>query len=61
MTTGKLERQEYTFSREMEYFTVNELITQTGYPEEYWYDVILKELLDNSLDALRDRRNCTRY
>ena len=51
LTTGKLRRQTITFSRELEFFTKSELRTQTGYSEEHWHEVILKELLDNGLDG----------
>ena len=48
----ELERQIFTTSRELEYFTESELTTQTGYPKEQWWPgVVVKELLDNSLDA----------
>ena len=48
----ELERQIFTTSRELEYFTESELTTQTGYPREQWWPgVVVKELVDNSLDA----------
>ena len=48
----ELKRQVFTTSREMEYFSESELTTQTGYPKEQWWPgVVVKELLDNSLDA----------
>ena len=54
-TPGKgneLKRQVFTTSRELEYFSESELTTQTGYPKEQWWPgVVVKELLDNSLDA----------
>jgi len=40
----------------MDYFSVKELVTQTGHPKEKWPLVILKELIDNSLDACEDAR-----
>ena len=47
-----LQRQVFTTSRELEYFSESELTTQTGYPKEQWWPgVVVKELLDNSLDA----------
>ena len=52
MKTTKLKRQVFTTSRELEYFSESELTTQTGYPKEQWWPgVVVKELLDNSLDA----------
>jgi DNA topoisomerase VI subunit B len=48
----ELERQTFTTSRELEYFTEAELTTQTGYSREHWWPgVVAKELLDNALDA----------
>src|SRR5260370_5150541 len=55
MTTQKqpaLERQVFTISRELEYFSEPELVIQTGYPRELWWpNVIVKEIVDNDLDA----------
>src|SRR6516162_6790310 len=46
------EREHFTISRELEYFTADELTKQTSYGrEEWWPGVILKEPLDNALDA----------
>lgn len=45
-------RQVFTISRELEYFSESELVTQTGYgKDEWWPGVLVKELVDNSLDA----------
>jgi DNA topoisomerase VI subunit B len=45
-------RQVFTTSRELEYFTETELVTQTGYgKEEWWPRVLVKEPVDNGLDA----------
>ena len=50
--TAELQRQVFTTSRELEYFSESELTTQTGYQKEQWWpSVVVKELLDNSLDA----------
>jgi DNA topoisomerase VI subunit B len=50
--TPALKRQTFTVSRELEYFSKSELITQTGCAKEHWWPgVIVKELLDNALDA----------
>ena len=35
----------------MEFFTEKELVTQTGHPVAEWPLVIVKELVDNALDA----------
>jgi DNA topoisomerase VI subunit B len=45
-------REVFTTSRELEYFSESELVTQTGYDRENWWPgVLVKELMDNSLDA----------
>src|SRR5688500_10010934 len=49
-----LERQPFTTSRLLEYFSEKELTLQTGHEPDRWPEVILKELLDNSLDACED-------
>jgi hypothetical protein len=46
-----LERTTFEFSRGVEYFDVRELQTMTGQDASCFPDVILKELLDNALDA----------
>jgi hypothetical protein len=47
----ELKREVFT-TRELEYFSKAELVTQTGYDsEEWWPGVLVKELVDNSLDA----------
>jgi hypothetical protein len=47
----KLNRITFRTSREMDFFSEKELVTQTGHEREEWPLVILKELIDNSLDA----------
>jgi DNA topoisomerase VI subunit B len=48
----QFEREVFTISRELEYFTESELITQTGYARDDWWPyVIVKEALDNALDG----------
>jgi hypothetical protein len=50
-TKSELARQVFTTSRELEYFSEAELVTQTGYGKaEWWPGVLVKELLDNALD-----------
>jgi DNA topoisomerase VI subunit B len=50
--TQNLKREVFTTSRELEYFTEAELTTQTGYDRSAWWPfVIVKETLDNALDA----------
>ena len=46
-----LQRQVFEISRAAEYFTVRELQAQTGQLEENFAKVVLKELVDNALDA----------
>src|SRR5260370_3543811 len=51
-TNARLNRQTFSISRELEYFSEAELSTQTGYGKENWWPgVVAKELIDNSLDA----------
>jgi len=48
----ELVRQTFTTSRELEYFSETELVTQTGYRKaEWWPGVLVKELVDNALDV----------
>lgn len=46
-----MQRQTFTVDRSMDFFTEQELTTQIGYPKTQWAAVLLKELIDNSLDA----------
>ena len=51
MSSTTLNRQTFSISRELEYFSEVELTMQTGYgKEEWWPGVVAKELIDNSLD-----------
>ena len=51
-TPRVLQRQTFTISRELEYFSESELTTQTGYERDYWWPfVVVKEAIDNSLDG----------
>ena len=38
----------------MDFFSEKELVTQTGHPVRRWPLVILKELIDNALDACEE-------
>jgi DNA topoisomerase VI subunit B len=51
VTTATLHRQTFTFSRELEFFQERELTAQVGIDRRRWPYVILKELVDNSVDA----------
>ena len=51
-TNARLNRQTFSTSRELEYFSESELTTQTGYSrKDWWPGVAAKELVDNALDA----------
>src|SRR5262245_13727254 len=51
---GNLRRTTFRTSREMDFFSEKELVTQTGHQVDEWHLVIAKELIDNSLDACED-------
>ncbi len=53
--TKRLERETFRTNREMDFFSEKELVTQTGHSRDEWPLVILKELIDNSLDACEER------
>lgn len=47
-----LKRETFTVSRELEYFSESELVAQTGHERALWWPLVMvKELLDNVLDA----------
>ena len=50
----QLKRTVLTTSRMMDFFSEKELTTQTGHAREDWPLVILKELVDNAMDACED-------
>lgn len=47
----KLERITFSTSRAMDFFSEGELVSQTGHSRREWPLVIVKELVDNALDA----------
>ena len=49
-----LQRTTFRTSRRLDFFSVKELVAQTGHSEVDWPLVVLKELLDNSLDACEE-------
>jgi DNA topoisomerase VI subunit B len=53
-TPQRLERVTFRTSRQMDFFSERELVTQTGYGIDEWPLVIVKELVDNSLDAAEE-------
>jgi hypothetical protein len=46
-----LERTTFETRRLLEFFSENELAMQMGCPTEHWPIALLKEVIDNSLDA----------
>jgi hypothetical protein len=49
----ELQREVFTIARELEYFSADELEKQTGYGRKMWWPrVIVKETVDNALDAV---------
>lgn len=46
-----LQRETFELSRTLEFFTERELIAQIGHSRHWWPVALLKELLDNALDA----------
>jgi DNA topoisomerase VI subunit B len=53
-SASQLERVTFCTSREMDFFSEKELVTQTGHPREEWHLVFIKELIDNALDACEE-------
>jgi DNA topoisomerase VI subunit B len=51
VATMRLERTTFQTSRLMEFFTERELVAQTGHQRSAWPEMIVKELVDNALDA----------
>jgi DNA topoisomerase VI subunit B len=51
---GKLNRNTFTTSRLLDFCSEKELAAQTGHPRREWPLVVLKELLDNALDACEE-------
>ena len=49
-----LKRTTFTTSRMGDFFSEKELTAQTGHEREDWPLVIVKELIDNALDACED-------
>jgi len=51
MSAPTLDRQVFTLSRALEFFSERELTTQIGYDRAWWPIALVKELIDNGLDA----------
>lgn len=54
LSVAKLNRTTLTTSREMDFFSEKELVTQTGHEIGDWPLVFLKETIDNALDACEE-------
>lgn len=54
MSTAKLNRTTFTTSRLLEFCSEKELVAQTGHGTDQWPFVVVKELLDNALDACEE-------
>ncbi len=52
----RLDRTTFSTSRMMDFFSVKELTAQTGYAPRDWALYVLKELVDNALDACEEAR-----
>jgi DNA topoisomerase VI subunit B len=50
----KIERVAFVTSRLMEFCTEKELVAQTGHESGEWVRVIIKELIDNGIDACEE-------
>jgi len=53
-TLAKLARTTFTTSRLLDFCSEKELVAQTGHDKKDWPLVVLKELLDNALDACEE-------
>jgi DNA topoisomerase VI subunit B len=51
---ARLERATFRTSRLLDFASVKELTAQTGHPPADWPLVVLKELVDNALDACEE-------
>ena len=49
--TPTLDRTTFQMSRVLEFFSEKELQMQIGFPRQLWPIALLKELIDNALDA----------
>jgi DNA topoisomerase VI subunit B len=56
MSAQALERVTFSVSRAADFLKARALVSQTGQPEARFGDVVLKELLDNALDAAESAR-----
>jgi DNA topoisomerase VI subunit B len=54
--TPRLQRTAFKTSRHLDFCNQKELTAQTGHPPQAWPLVVLKELVDNALDACEEAR-----
>ena len=54
LSSARLNRTTFRTSREMDFFSEKELVTQTGHEIDDWPLVFVKELVDNALDACEE-------
>lgn len=47
-----LTREAFETSRLLDFFSKRELVAQTGHGTEWWPEMVVKELVDNSVDAM---------
>jgi len=52
--SGSVQRETFATSRRLEFLSVPELEKQSGYTRDRWPEVIIKELIDNALDACEE-------
>lgn len=52
--TPKLDRTTFVTSRELDFCSEKELTAQTGHSQSEWPGMIIKELIDNALDACEE-------
>ena len=57
---NKFQPTTFTSSRLLEFCSERELVAQTGQPVENWPHYVVKELLDDALDACEEAREKTR-
>ncbi len=51
---AQLQRATFRTSRLLDFFSQKELVAQTGHQVSYWPLVVVKELIDNALDACEE-------
>src|SRR5262249_8612931 len=54
VATHRLNRETFTTSRQLDFFSEKELTKQTGCERHLWAQVIIKDLVDTALDAAEE-------